>query len=68
MARAWRKPVITVNRKDYGIGDGVMLKLKTGAVIIGIIEDIRFHVGPDVTLVICTSCGSVDFDIDLIDG
>ena len=67
MANAYRKHVLYTNGKEYGEGDPIILRLKTGAIIIGVIKKICFPIGPGASVTLYIHNGEITIDVDMID-
>ena len=67
MANICKRYVITTRGKNYLVGDDIIMKLKNGTVLVGIIESVVFteklgwHVG------LRTGSGIVEIPADLIE-
>ena len=62
MANVCKKYVITTRGKNYVVGDDIIMKLKNGTVLVGIIEDIECW-----DVVLHTINGRVEIPTDLIE-
>ena len=67
MANAYRKHVLYTNGKEYGEGDPIILRLKTGVILVGIIKKICFHIGPVASVVLYVDNSEITIDVDKID-
>ena len=71
MAKAYRKHVIVTHGKEYGINDPIILRLKNGVILTGIIKDIRFDIGHgswiDLYINYGEITGEITIDVEKID-
>ena len=70
MASVKRIMVVTINGKNYEIGDGVILRLKTGKVLVGIINQIILRLKDGVKryiIVLAVDYSLIEIDVDMID-
>lgn len=67
MAKVKKKLVVTTRGKDYGVGDGIIMKLKNKKVLVGIIENISFIKGRGWQVYLNNDCGAIEIPADLIE-
>jgi len=67
MANAYKKHVLYTNGKEYGEGDPIILRLKTGVILVGIIKKICFSIGHGASVALYIHNGEITIDVDMID-
>lgn len=67
MANVCKKYVITTRGKNYVVGDDIIMKLKNGTVLVGIIEGIGLTEQRGWYVVLNTINGRAEISTDLIE-
>ena len=67
MASICREYLITTRGKNYIIGDDIIMKLKNGVLLVGIIEKVVFKSERGYFITLLTPKGEVEIPIDLIE-
>lgn len=67
MANICERYVITTRGKNYLVGDDIIMKLKNGKILIGIIESVTWTLKRGYNVDLRTESGIVEIPIDLIE-